>query len=127
MIFGGWLGILFSKDKKKLNTEGTEVGTRRAQRRFRRERRFFYRGGPGRLPGTCGDWGGWRWPGRWRCGCARVAIAGCPARGVVARHSWVRVPTRPWGFLWIRPEFLRLCFPSLLPYLYFDIKRRECR
>lgn len=26
----------------------------------RRGRRFFYRGGRGRLPEICGDWGGWR-------------------------------------------------------------------
>ena len=51
MIFGVWRGISFNKDKKKLNTEGTEVGARRSLRRLGERGDFFVEVGQGGFQG----------------------------------------------------------------------------
>src|ERR1700687_1483339 len=119
MIFGGWRGILFS-ERRKNQHRGHRGRRTEAAEKAKRDRRFFCRGGRGRLRGIYGDWGGWRWQGRSQCGCARVAVVGCPVRGLVAQHSLGRVPMTSCYLLWIRLVLLRLCFPSLSPCLYFD-------
>src|SRR5229473_3389726 len=102
MISGGWLETLFVRGRGTRARLGGKPSyhpvtivklrkrtTNQACKATNSNRRFFCRGGRGRLRATCGGWDEWRRRGRWRCGCAIIEGLCALARAGAVPEFWV--------------------------------------
>src|SRR5712692_167825 len=86
-----------------------------SRRNFSSNRRFFCRGGRGRLPATCGGLDEWRKQGRSRCGCATIEDPCALVRAGAVPEFWVPNSVSALVLPSLRPAIRRPCFPSRAP------------